>query len=119
MKYYYNGNLVRTSDHTYTHAVIDTKTGKAIACRNGADKAEAARQDELRLSRGDIKYYQDMIKAIKNGRSHFFYKIGKMTEKTKINDDMTIEKAEQRITEIKGWIEKRLNELVVVPLEFR
>lgn len=117
MKYYYNGKLVRTSEHAYTHAVIDTKTGKAVACRNGLRNAESARQSELSLTRGDIKYYEDMIKAMKAGRSHFFCKSGRCTVKHKIADNMTIEKAERKITELKGWIDKRLGELIVVPLE--
>lgn len=117
MKYYYNGKLVRTSDHTYTHAVLDTKTGEAVACRNGIEKAESARQSEMSLARGDIKYFEDMIKAMKAGRNYFFYKIGRCTEKAKIADDMTIEKAERRITDLKGWIDKRLSELIIVPLE--
>ena len=117
MKYYYGGKLVRTSDHVYTHAVLDTTSGKVVACRNGADKAEAARVAELSLCRGDIKYYEEMIKAMKKGREYFIYTIGRATEKAKIAEDMTVEKAEQRIEELKAWIEKRLSELAVVPLE--
>lgn len=117
VQYYYNGKLIRTSDHTYTHAVIDTKTGKAVACRNGLDKAESARNAEVSLERGNIKYYEDMIKALKAGRNYFFYKIGRCTEKARIDDGMTIEKAETRIDEINAWIEKRMNELVIVPID--
>ena len=119
MKYYYNGELVRTSDHTYTHAVLDTKTGKVIACRNGADKAELARVAEVSLARGDIRYYDEMIRAMKLGRRYFFYNVGRMKEKTEIDEAMTIEKAYQRIDQLRAWIEKRLSELVVVPLEAR
>ena len=116
MKYYYNGKLVRTSDHIYTHAVIDTTTGKTVACRNGLSKAEAARIDELRWTRSSIKYYEDMLKAMRAGRDHFFYKIGKCTERSKIADDMTVEKAENKISDLNAWIEKRASELIIVPL---
>lgn len=116
MKYYYNGQLVRTSDHVYTHAVIDTKTGKAIACRNGAEAAEAAKNAELSSARSNIKYFEDMIKAMKAGQNHFSYKIGRCTARARIADDMTIEKAENKIEQLKAWIEKRRSELIVVPL---
>ena len=119
MKYYYNDTLIRTSDHSYTHAVIDTKTGKAVACRNGIAAAESARNAEVSFERGNIKYYENMIKAMKAGRSYFFYKIGRCTDKARIADDMTVEKAENRIREIKAWIEQRLNELIIVPIEAR
>ena len=119
MKYYYNGQLVRTSEHTYTHAVIDTKTGKAVACRNGADKAETARNAEMSLYRGDIRWYEEMIKAMKKGHRKFIYKARGLQEIHNIADDMTIEKAERRIAELKEWIDKRMSELVVVPLEAR
>lgn len=116
MKYYYDGKLVRTSDHVYTHAVIDTKTGKAIACRNGAEAAEAAKNAELSYARSDIKYFEDMIRAIKAGQNHFYHKIGRCTARAKIADDMTIEKAENKIEQLKTWIDKRRSELIVVPV---
>lgn len=117
MKYYYDGKLVRTSDHIYTHAVYDTSKGKVMACRNGLDNALSAKNAEMSLERGNIRYYEDMIKAIKAGRDYFFTKCGRVTEKHKIGENMTVEKAENRIGEIKAWIEKRMNELVIVKLE--
>lgn len=119
MKYYYNDKLIRTSDHVYTHAVIDTKTGKAVACRNGIEQAEAARYAELSFSRGSIRYYEDMIRAMKAGREYFFHKVGRMTEKHKISENMTVESAEKRIADIKAWIEQRMSELIIVPIEAR
>ena len=73
MKYYYNGHLVRTSDHTYTHAVIIAASGKVIACRNGLENAEAAKRAELSSHFGKrIKYYEQMLEAARKGKTYFY-----------------------------------------------
>lgn len=56
MKFYYNGNLVRTSKtHEYKFALLNTETGKAYACSKdmkGMDRAmsEVSRTYNLYLS---------------------------------------------------------------------
>ena len=73
MKYYYNDKLVRTSDHTYTHAVISTVSGEVIACRNGLENAEAAKKQELNNRFGRrIKYYEAELAAAKKGQDYFY-----------------------------------------------
>lgn len=78
-KYFYNGNLVRSSYHEYTHGVIDG-TGDLIACRNGAENAEKARQAEKRVYKHNLDYYEAKLKALEAGRDTFECKSGR--EKT-------------------------------------
>lgn len=60
MKFYYNGQLVRTSKtHEYKYALLNTNTGKAYACSKdmkGIDKAIAEASRTLNL-----------YKSVKNG----------------------------------------------------
>lgn len=116
MKYYYNGKLIRTSDHIYTHAVIDTKTGKAIACRNGLDKAEAAKMDETRLTRNDIRDLNEKIKALKAGRDRYWVKCGRRGMWVRISEKSTIENCEEHIKRCEEYIRIRNEQLIVVPL---
>ena len=116
MKYYYNGELIRTSDHIYTHAVIDTKTGKAVACRNGLDKAEAAKLDETRLARSDIRDLNEKIKAIKAGKNKFWVKVGRTGMWCKISEKCTVQDCENSIKRCEDYIRIRNEQLIVVPL---
>ena len=77
MKYYYNDRLIRTSNHVYTHAVLD-ENGKCVACRNGLEAAISARHAESSFDRSAIKDYEDAIKALKAGRTYYTYKVGRV-----------------------------------------
>jgi hypothetical protein len=75
-KYYYNGEHVRSSYHDYTHGVING-AGDLIACRNGAENAEKARQAEKLTYKREVKYYEAKLKALRAGRSTFQCKSGR------------------------------------------
>ena len=60
MKFYYNGQLVRTSkNHEYKYALINTQTGKCYACWKDRKNPEA----ELQYRSRNLLVY----KAVKNG----------------------------------------------------
>lgn len=94
MKFYYNGELVRTSkNHVYTHAVI-TERGGCIACSSSKDKAEAvittARNNQLRaISNMDAK-----IEAIKAGKKKYRCVEGRRTYYLPTDGD-TVEQCEE------------------------
>lgn len=75
MKFYYNGQLVRTSkNHEYTHAVIDITTGECRGCRVGADKADAIIRSEISRHEKWIAEKKKAIAAIKAGKSYYMVK---------------------------------------------
>ena len=76
-KYFYNGNLVRSSYHEYTHGVI-TGAGELIACRNGEANAEKARQAEKLIYKRNLTFYEAKLKALRAGRDTFECKSGRM-----------------------------------------
>ena len=61
MKFYYNGQLVRTSKtHQYKYALINTETGKCYAC--GADRKNP--EAELRYRSANLVTYR----AVRDGQ---------------------------------------------------
>jgi hypothetical protein len=96
IRYYYNGELMRTSAHTYTHAVLDEK-GKCIACRNGLDNAIKAKEAEKQWDKRIIRDSQTAIKALQAGRTYYIYKIGGAACKYRFEDGDTVTKYQEQI----------------------
>lgn len=115
MKYYYEGKLIRTSNHIYTHAVIDSK-GKCVACRNGYENAVKAKNAER--SNKAIKEANDAINALKAGRKYYFYKIGQFSYKYTFKANDTIEKYQGVIERANDW-NKIVDSWQIVELEAR
>ena len=120
MKFYYNGQLVRTSkNHEYTHAVIDITTGACKGCRVGKDKAEAIISAEVSYLDKKFSNYTNAIKALENGKSGYYAKDGRHTYYTKFSADSTIEQYRQWIEWNRDYINKVKTNWQVVELEAR
>jgi hypothetical protein len=91
IKYFYNGELIRTSTHIYTHAVLDEK-GNCIACRNGRENAQKAKDAQRVWANGERRFAEEAIKAMQAGRSSFFYTSGRDKVVYKFKPDDTVEK---------------------------
>lgn len=120
MKFYYNGQLVRTSkNHEYTHAVINTANGGCMGCRVGKDKAEAIISTEVAHYEKKISNYTNAIKAMESGKSGYYCKDGRHTYYTKFSADSTIEQYRQWIEWNRDYINKVKTNWQVVELEAR
>ena len=113
MKYYYNGKLMRTSNHVYTHAVIDNN-GKCVACRNGYANAVKAKNAER--SDKAIREANNAINALKAGRSYYFFKIGQCSYKHTFEAKDTIERYQGVIERANEW-NKVVDSWQIVELE--
>jgi len=107
-KFYYNGQLVRTSDHAYTHAVIVIKDGKVctIGCRTNRKAAEQIISSEIHAYEGNIKWYNAKLNALANGKTsiRMTYNGHSWMESIKDTPEQikeSIKKAEERIEEIR------------------
>lgn len=70
MKYYYNGQLIRTSKtRTYTHAVL--YNGKCRACSGSYELARKALAQCQSYTTEAIRDSKDAIAAIERGSSHY------------------------------------------------
>ena len=107
MKFYYNGQLIRTSkNHIYTHAVID-ESGRCRGCRANRETAEAIISTEITHKEQSIQNCKNAIKAMESGKSGYIYKDGRKTWFTKFRSDATIE-------EFKRYIEMDLNRMAEI-----
>lgn len=78
MKFYWNGTLVRTSEsHEYTHAVIDTKTGRVIGCRSSLAAAISLKSSEISGHQKGVEYDLAAILAKQNGKTYIMVKGGR------------------------------------------
>lgn len=120
MKFYYNGNLVRTSkSHEYTHAVIDITTGGCKGCRVGKDNAEAIITSECARYEKQIKNYESAIKALQSGKSGYYAKDGRHTYYNRFSADNTVEKYNEWIAWNREHIDSIKTNWQVVELEAR
>lgn len=120
MKFYYNGELIRTSkNHVYTHAVINITNGACQGCRSGKDKAEALISSEIARYEQNIKNCEAAIKALQAGKSGYYEKDGRRTWFNKFSPSSTVEGYLARIE----WNVNYINEIKatwkVVELEAR
>lgn len=119
MKFYYNGQLVRTSkNHEYTHAVIDTTDGKAVGCRVGEDKAQAIISTEVSQTQRSINNCKNAIKAMEQGKSGYYYKDGRRTYYCKFGT-RTADDYRERIEWLESYIDRINATWKVVELEVR
>lgn len=117
MKYYYNGNLIRTSKtHTYTHAVMKPD-GKAFACSSSFDGAKKALQKEINGWEASKNNCIRAIKAINAGQSYYFCQHGRMSYKVSLKNE-TVAYYERRMREYDTIIES-YKSFQIVELEAR
>lgn len=103
-KYFYNGKLVRTSEHEYTHGVL--VNGKVVACRPSYEKAHNVITSEIAKANGFVKEYKSLLKAIAEGRGTYEYKIG--------NRRIIAPVRNKNVEEIEGWIANMNNHIETV-----
>lgn len=70
MKFYYKDKLVRTSNHNYTHAVMNGD--KCEGCRTSFKKALAIKTQKLNSINTEYKDMLRAIKAIEEGKSFYW-----------------------------------------------
>lgn len=120
MKFYYNGQLIRTSkNHIYTHAVIDTTTGGCKGCRKDKATAEAVISSEVAYYENQIKNYESAIKALKSGKSGYYAKDGRHTYFSRFSANITVEKYTEWINWRRDYINSVKANWKVVELEAR
>ena len=116
-RYFYNGKLVRTSEHEYTHGVTNEE-GVVFACRPSYEKAHSVITSEIAKANSFIKEYRSLLKAINEGRKTYEFKVG--------NRRVIAPVENHNVNEVEGWIEgfnkhieKVSNSWKVVELERR
>lgn len=120
MKFYYNGQLVRTSkNHIYTHAVINAKNNACMGCRASKDSAEAIISTEVAQYEKRIANYESAIKALESGRSGYYAKEGRHTYYERFSADRTVEKYTEWIEMNRAYIDNVKANWQVVELEAR
>lgn len=119
MKFYYNGELIRTSKtHVYTHAVITTE-GKCAGCRNSKEAAESIITSEIGRAEQSIKNSRNKIKAMEAGKKMYSVVEGRRRYYMPIEADDSVENTQGWIDGRLNWIEHVKNNWKVVELEAR
>lgn len=120
MKFYYNGQLVRTSkNHIYTHAVINAENNACMGCRASKDTAEAVISTEVAQYEKRIANYESATKALESGKSGYYAKEGRHTYFNKFSPDSTVERYRERIEWCREYIDYIKANWKVVELEAR
>ena len=121
MKFYYNGKLIRTSKcHIYTHAVIDTATGRCEGCRADKKNAESIISSEISRHQKGIEDCKRCINAVNQGKKGVrFYERNGWSWFRKFEEDDTVEHFEKWIKSHDENIERIKQNWKVVELEAR
>ena len=122
-KYYYQGILVRTSEHNYTHAVINTDgdfvKGKLISCSGSELNARKVIQRAISEKESNIRFSKDAIKALRAGKSGFMAKYGNRSYPYRFDPNDTIESHTQWMESYQRSIDYIQKYWKVVELEKR
>lgn len=116
MKFYYDGQLIRTSKtHVYTHACV--KKGEngyiCFGCSSTRAGAEKVKKDRMREIESAIYSYNARIEAVKEGKSGF-YSIKHKWISFKECGHITLEELERRLESTKASLERVKNEWMIV-----
>jgi len=80
MRFYYNGNLIRTSrTHHYTHALLNSR-GRAVMCSAKRSACESFKQSAINHCLQGIENGKSAIMALEAGRGGYWRKEGRKTE---------------------------------------
>ena len=114
-KYYIGDRLVRTSDRTYTHAVM--RGDQVIACCGRLDLAEKEVTRNRNHVQANIAFRQKCLDTLREGKTSFRHteRVGNRSFTETIRLDEPAEYYESRINELKHQITL----YHVVPLEAR
>lgn len=84
MKFYYNGQQVRTSKtHVYTHGIMGTN-GKIISCHGSREAAEKAFAKLGVIQREWIRNSNSAIKALETGKTFYFSTVCRVSYKVSL-----------------------------------
>lgn len=119
-EFYYNNRKIRTSEHDYTHALINTRTGECIGCRTSYKACESFMNTELNTTRRYIANLERRLEAIKEGKSYYNseFKKGQWT-KYAIHPTETVEQAEELLNKTKDRLARLVRDWKIVELEVR
>lgn len=122
-RYYYNGNLLRTSAHDYKFACINKESGKAWSVNSTRALAEKTKNDKIRELQNNIDVLRKDIEDIKNGITHRWVKVnGRSFKREYANDWYYGNSIEKRQEEIDSYIENLRyceENLIIVEVEKR
>lgn len=117
MKYYYNGNLVRTSKtHHYTHAVV-TGYDTVFSCNSSEALAVKALRSWANGYKNEAENGKKAIKALDEGKSHYMRREGNRDWYTKMT--YTREQYERQIEQAQSAYDWIVSTWKVVKLEER
>lgn len=120
MKFYYNGELIRTSkNHIYTHAVIDTLKNECKGCRANKQTAESIISSEISRLEKEITECKSAIKALGQGKRYYVVKMCRRSYPIYFEKNDTVEKYEDHIKWYINKIEEIKATWKVVELEAR
>lgn len=120
MKFYYDGQLIRTSKtHVYTHACI--RKGEngyiCLGCSSTRAGAEKVKIDKIRTLESAIYIYTARIEAIKAGKNGFYnikHKWISFKGCFEGCDYVPLEEFERRLENTKASLERVKNEWMIV-----
>lgn len=122
MKFYYNGQLMRTSkNHEYTHAILN-ENGKCEGCRTSKEACQSYINTEINRCKQEIENDKRCIRALNEGKSGYYYKDGRKTWFSKFekgNKWHTIEFRQENIEYLLKRIEILENNYKIIELEQR
>lgn len=121
-KYYYNGELVRTSKtHEYAYGAINFETGKIFGCSGTREGAQKMVNEPINRKLSEIENYERALKALKLGQRGYFCKDGRRTFYIRFSEVQTPtkEKYERLISNTRDYIVWARENLGVVELEKR
>lgn len=95
MKYYIDDKLVRTSDRTYTHAVLFGDD--VISCCGSHQLAQKELSRRLAIHDANIHDSRLAIKAIDQGKNYYMTTVGRRSYKAKV--ERSREEYEERIAD--------------------
>ena len=116
MKFYYDGQLIRTSKtHIYTYACIRKEENGyvCLGCSSTRAGAEKVKKDRIRELEGAIYSYTAKIEAIKAGKNGY-YNIKHKWISLKRHDYGTLEELESWVEGDKVILERVKNEWMIV-----
>ena len=117
MKFYYNGKLIRSSEHAYTHAVINIETGMCEGCRTSEQAARSIISQAINRELAEITNCKSAIKALESGKKYYTVKIGRRTCPIKLDKDDSIKLYEDYMKASEKFIEAIKQYWRVVELE--
>ena len=120
MKFYYNDKLIRTSKtHVYSHAVINTVTGRVIGCRSTLLGAQQLFNSYISEARTGIENAKRGLKAVQAGKKVYESRRGNRTYWDRINKGDDEAYFQKWIDSNEAYIERISRDWKVVPLEAR